>query len=332
MHGVRRGSRPSAEVIEQERERSAFLADLIRRALTVRKKPLRPPFGQSFLAGFDLVQRALEANPDEYTLWAYRREALLAQAKHRHSIDGDWKSELELTTRALRRHPKAYPAWQHRLWLLGDGASALRIPKDLRKEAIDQEEALSALMLSRDCRNFHGWAHRMRVRSIVARQNPSEKESSMRKELDFVEGKINEEFANYSAWHHRSALLPRVHAEGPEKFLSEELHFVRQAFYTEPDVQSAWFYHRWLLGGAPARGMKAVVVNRVLEEELSACEELLAVEPEARYALQTRVHLLLSLNRGAESLDALESLERLVSRSVSEWIGDSWNLLRCEQR
>lgn len=313
MHGVRRGARPSAEALEQERDRSTVLADLIRRALIVRNAPLQLPLDQDFENKYTVVQRALEANPDEYTLWSFRREVLKAKCQSFSVIDDEWKSELALTTRALQRHPKAYPAWQHRLWLLADELVTAKISKALWESSLKEEQMLSVLMLSKDGRNFHGWAHRMCVRAIVESKSPTERPSILKKEVAFVESKINDDFANYSAWHHRSVLLPQIHTHGPDAFLANELQFVRQAFYTEPDVQSAWFYHRWLLAGAPARGRKAVVVDRLLEEELTACEELLTIEPEARYALQTKVHILIQLGRESEAVMALGVLERIVS-------------------
>lgn len=237
----------------------------------------------------------------------------MARSKTDHLMQDLWSQELNLTKRALQRHPKAYPAWQHRLWLFQYGHSVLGVDHDVVEDAVREEQKLSAFMLSKDSRNFHGWAHRMRVKVIIEAQSREQRMDLNREELAFVESKINEDFANYSAWHHRSTLLPRVHPEGADGFLADELQFVRQAFYTEPDVQSAWFYHKWLLAGAPAQGNRAVVRPDLLEGELAACEELLAIEPEARYALQAKVHILIQLGRGLEAHKPLDSLESIVS-------------------
>ncbi|KAL2939469.1 Geranylgeranyl transferase type-2 subunit alpha 1 [Bienertia sinuspersici] len=64
---------------------------------------------------------------------------------------------------------------------------------------------------------------------------------------------IEKNFSNYSAWHNRSVLLSNLlkrKAEGffpKEKILSKEYDLVHQALFTDPDDQSGWFYHLWLL-------------------------------------------------------------------------------------
>ncbi|CAI9116133.1 OLC1v1017209C3 [Oldenlandia corymbosa var. corymbosa] len=73
------------------------------------------------------------------------------------------------------------------------------------------------------------------------------------KELNYTTDMINDNFSNYSAWHNRSMLLSlllnkKVAGFYPkETFLKEEYEFVRNALFTDPDDQSGWFYHLWLL-------------------------------------------------------------------------------------
>jgi geranylgeranyl transferase type-2 subunit alpha len=101
---------------------------------------------------------------------------------------------------------------------------------------------------------------------------------SAREEFDFTSNKIKENFSNYSSWHYRSKLLPKIHPACPgdterveeeallkgTQSVSErglmnaysarsiifflEFQLVQNAFFTDPNDQSAWFYHRWLLG------------------------------------------------------------------------------------
>lgn len=264
------------------------------------------------------VARAVTANPDEYSLWAFRRENLLRMlAPAGGSADAfaaAWQSELDLAFAALKRHPKAYPAWQHRLWLLSSPMVTKALPARVLERAFGSEFAMSGVLLSRDGRNFHGWAHRMRVRAAA----PNVPGSSPKDEASFVTDKINSDFANYSAWHHRSVILPSLNRENATKenvgegrsedFVPGELEFVRQAFYTEPDVQSAWFYHRWLLSGAPARGSSALMCDVVLNEELVACRELLEIEPQARFALHAEADLLSRLRNHADAVRVYERL------------------------
>lgn len=89
------------------------------------------------------------------------------------------------------------------------------------------------------------------------------------RELQYTTKKIQQNFSNYSAWHYRSWLLPLLANKDeisgdnalpvgsaaallPHALLVEEYELVSQAFFTEPEDQSGWIYHRWLLGEASA--------------------------------------------------------------------------------
>lgn len=323
MHGVRRSTSVSTAALEEERRRSSIAAENIRNALMLRKQPLPTPLSADFLHSYAIVETALLSNPDEYSLWNFRKEVFLTFAQSATPDDTlqKWQYELHLTVRALRNHPKAYPAWQHRIWMLDDERIAAKLPCGARDRAVAEEEKLSRAMLAKDCRNFHGWAHRMRVRFMQTSRDARRSVDLERDELSFVESKINDDFANYSAWHHRSVLLPRVRAAQNADMaatLSDELDYVRQAFYTEPDVQSVWFYHRWLLAGAPGSESAANVnvEEELLRGELVAVEELLELEPEARHALHLKAHLLLKLDRKEESIQVLDVLSKLVRFSL----------------
>lgn len=88
-------------------------------------------------------------------------------------------------------------------------------------------------------------------------------------EFKYSFDKIATNFSNYSAWHYRSKLLPQLHPSSSGSGIEEnairkgmrlrkskykylifiiEYELAQNAFYTDPSDQSAWFYHKWLLG------------------------------------------------------------------------------------
>lgn len=89
-------------------------------------------------------------------------------------------------------------------------------------------------------------------------------------ELAYTTRKIQSSFSNFSAWHQRSKVLRRLWDAGDldeagtkeegelpslgtevAGFLTphaSEFELVRNAMYTDPNDQSAWIYHRWLIG------------------------------------------------------------------------------------
>ena len=204
--------------------------------------------------------------------------------------------ELQLTERALRRNPKSYGAWNQRRWSvrqLGERAD------------MGHELALCAKLLAADERNFHCWNYRRRARGAAVaciaathllltlpplpdaiRYIAYLASTPAADEVAFARAKIDANFSNYSAWHHRSSVLRQAQTQqlcaasgaasacdnlaarlaGPlcapalavadrgqpldGDVLSSEFELVTQAFYTEPEDQAAWFYHDWLLDQA----------------------------------------------------------------------------------
>ncbi|CAL5354735.1 unnamed protein product [Camellia sinensis] len=186
--------------------------------------------------------KLLEANPEYLTAWNYRKfavEHILSHSETDTEIDPDfiksiYSEELRVTERALAKNYRSYGAWYHCKWVLSRGHSS-----------VDQELQLLGVFLKKDSRNFRAWNYR---RFVAALKNRSDEE-----ELHFTTDLINENFSNYFSWHNRSVILSHLlekRAQGSfskEKVLTEEYDLVHQALFTDPDDQSGWFYHLWLL-------------------------------------------------------------------------------------
>ncbi|XP_047166623.1 geranylgeranyl transferase type-2 subunit alpha 1 [Vigna umbellata] len=183
----------------------------------------------------DVSAKLLEVNPECYTAWNYRK---LAVQHHLTNSDSDphsiFQGELKLVEIALRKNFKSYGAWHHRKWVLSKGHSS-----------IDNEMRLLNGFQKADPRNFHAWNYRRFVTELMKRSDEDE--------LKYTEEVIGANFSNYSAWHNRSVLLSNLlkrKAERyfpKEKFLEEEFEHVHNAIFTDPDDQSGWFYHLWLI-------------------------------------------------------------------------------------
>ncbi|KAL4283548.1 hypothetical protein GQ457_16G016510 [Hibiscus cannabinus] len=186
----------------------------------------------------ELSAKLLEINPESYTAWNYRKLAVehyLSQPDcNPESVKSLLDDELRVVESALRQNFKSYGAWHHRKWVLSKGHSSV----DLELRLLDKFQKA-------DSRNFHAWNYRRFVAELM---NRSEKD-----EIKYTEDMIYTNFSNYSAWHNRSVLLSSLlekKAEGfllKENLLPEEYEFIHQAIFTDPDDQSGWFYHLWLL-------------------------------------------------------------------------------------
>lgn len=103
--------------------------------------------------------------------------------------------------------PKCYWIWNYRLWLLKEAND--RLAADVARGLWQRELVLVGKMLTRDSRNFHGWGYRRTVVSQL--EDPKLDGSSMvESEFAYTTRMINAELKNFSAWHNRSKLIPRL--------------------------------------------------------------------------------------------------------------------------
>ena len=68
---------------------------------------------------------------------------------------------------------------------------------------------------------------------------------------------IQKSFSNYSAWHYRAKLMPKLENLNdniynsdyviPLEQIQKDLAMLKHAFFTDPKDQSPWNYHEWLI-------------------------------------------------------------------------------------
>lgn len=194
----------------------------------------------------------LGLNPEFYTIWNIRRETLIFlfeknQLKRQSTLDDELKFVMVL----MKRFPKCYWIWNHRLWCLfqlGDKANW------------EFELGIVSKLLSMDERNFHGWQYR---RVVIENLESGDQTKNLKinlNEFNFTSSKVNSNILNFSAWHNRSKLIPKVYdlihkfeyKEEPifhnkESLLLHELKLVNTGMYVDIDDSSIWVYLEWLL-------------------------------------------------------------------------------------
>ncbi|KAH9854091.1 rab-protein geranylgeranyltransferase [Lenzites betulinus] len=280
MHGVKQ-VRYSSEALAAKRERErAKLAEyqsLTAKVLAKKGESVWTP------ESFALTTKLLHVNPEFYTVWNYRRNILLNglfPERPPAEINDLLSDDLSLTTAFLKQHPKVYWIWNHRQWCLQqvpDGPTEAE-PHGWRQAYWNKELFVVERMLDADPRNFHAWNYRR----YILKEMPVKR--TAQSELTYTKRKIEANFSNFSAWHQRSKVLSSLWAAGKlDKIKSseEEFDLVKNAMYTDPNDQSVWIYHRWLIGPGDDQA--------VVEREIASIQELLDEQPDSKWCMESLV-------------------------------------------
>ncbi|CAJ0555050.1 Ff.00g051150.m01.CDS01 [Fusarium sp. VM40] len=180
------------------------------------------------------------------------------------------RAELGFTVPLLLEFPKCYWIWNYRLWTLDRAIERLHISLAYR---IWQEElGLVSKMLVKDRRNFHAWGYRRHV--VAQLESPVlNGQSLVEPEFEYTTTKIRDDLSNFSAWHNRSQLIPRLlnereaDDENRKAFLDNELELIRGGLNVGPEDQSLWYYHQFLvLNLADPTSSRQIAPNLTAEE------------------------------------------------------------------
>jgi geranylgeranyl transferase type-2 subunit alpha len=142
--------------------------------------------------------------------------------------------------------------------------------------------------------------------------------------------KIQENFSNYSAFHHRSKFI-KTNATSLMTALPAEFSIVKNAVFTEPDDQSAWWYPQFLLTWALTEVKDKQATGRVeeaaalatwlvgmLQEQLELMRSLYEIEPMCMWVmngLAAMIALLCSPPLVSAAAETVKVLALLAERS-----------------
>jgi geranylgeranyl transferase type-2 subunit alpha len=137
----------------------------------------------------------------------------------------------------MMKYPKCYWLWNYRTWLLQEANE--RLEPEIARQLWNRELILVGKMLVKDSRNFHGWGYRRKVVSEVESQKLGG-HSIVESEFEYTTKMIHGDkgLSNFSAWHRRSKLIPRLL---DERKASDE---ARRQFLDDGSVSLVLYYPR----------------------------------------------------------------------------------------
>lgn len=252
----------------------------------------------------------LELNPEFNAAWNYRRHILLSLFESGEiEREQTLNDELRMVMAQLKMYPKCYWIWNHRTWCL----------QQLESSGVANwkfELAIVLKLLEADSRNFHGWHYRRYVvlniekNAIGAAASPADQTLAALKinlaEFSYTSSKIKKNISNFSAWHNRSKLIPKIFGlmslisdptslaseyeeeldlfSSPSALLAHELDLVKTGMFMDPEDTSVWKYMTWLLDASlfvdDLKSASEDKYTAILLQMLSDVQELNELEKE----------------------------------------------------
>ncbi|KAK8017475.1 prenyltransferase alpha subunit [Apiospora rasikravindrae] len=209
-----------------------------------------------------LTEHIISMNPAHYTVWLYR----FANIQH---LDIPLLDEIEWLNAVALDYLKNYQIWHHRQLLLEHYYPTISGSPDEVKRFARSERAFVMKMFAEDAKNYHVWSYRQHLTRKLGMW-----ENEEHGELDSIEGMIDDDVRNNSAWSHRFFLVfsnpryatPDSHATEPDPqvpadVVDREIKYAQAKIKLAPQNQSPWNYLRGVLvkGGRKLGSVQAFV-------------------------------------------------------------------------
>lgn len=251
-----------------------------------------------------LTAACLQRNPKAYAAWFHRKWAVrhwfLTSAPDAAATSEEQRSallqtELGLCASFLDRDERNFHCWNYRRYvvalmlevsLLGnDGENGVRLDGSWKSVG---DTIVMGPQLAIDIDDDKSKGHLA----------PETVEEVIRSEFEYTSQRIEKNFSNCSAFHYRSKLIDLVlEADLREAGISRneegeayqirldmargELEMVQSAVFTEPDDQTAWWYHRFVLAWARPKSLEHWTDQDSAAEAMESFAEVLEEEKES---------------------------------------------------
>lgn len=247
----------------------------------------------------------------------------------------------------MREYPKCYWIWNHRRWCLEE------LGKD-HKADWKYELGLVLKVLELDSRNFHGWHYRRYIVGSIEKEYSeliceADGQTFELKlylaEFVYATKKIEKNISNFSAWHNRSKLIPRIFQKlqsytecddlaefsatadlfkSPLKLLYYELDLVKTGMFMDAADTSVWLYMQWLLTDDvfvnELKVSSKETYMQILEKQLDNVRELNELEKEDSISHEDNVGCLKMMIFIKALINHQKTEESLLDDEISEYL------------